>query len=280
MANELTEKRINVVYGRAKHSFRTTISIGMAAVALATSAEAAIYTVQTNADAGIGSLRWAIQQANTNQGLDDIEFQIPGAVPHMITLNTQLPEITDEVRIEGYSQPGASQAAENQIAHLMIVIDAGLVIAGQARNGLVLKTNNSVVRGLVIQNALGFGIRVLGDGNHIAGNVIGIDQKTGVPTDLFLANDGDGVHIRGDDNVVGGFGPEDRNVISGTASSTRLAPTASRSLAIAMRLGAIRSAAIPSGKLSSTLPSATTAPVCGWRETIIMSVGRTRVPAT
>src|SRR4051794_21714260 len=70
MANELTEKRINVVYRRAKHSFRTTISIGMAAVALATSAEAAIYTVQTNADAGMGSLRWAIQQANTNQGLD------------------------------------------------------------------------------------------------------------------------------------------------------------------------------------------------------------------
>ena len=66
------------------------------------------YTVTTTADAGAGSLRQAIPDANANPGADTIAFNIVGAGPHTITLASALPDITGAVTIDGYTQSGAS----------------------------------------------------------------------------------------------------------------------------------------------------------------------------
>ena len=66
------------------------------------------YTVTSAADSGAGSLRDAITNANGNPGADTINFNIVGSGVHTITPATKLPNITDAVTINGYSQPGAS----------------------------------------------------------------------------------------------------------------------------------------------------------------------------
>jgi hypothetical protein len=54
----------------------------------------ATYTVTSTANAGAGSLRQAITQANANAGTDTIDFNITGAGPHIINLTSTLPTIT------------------------------------------------------------------------------------------------------------------------------------------------------------------------------------------
>src|SRR2546423_510284 len=68
-----------------------------------------IYTVNTTADSGAGSLRQAILNSNVNPGSDIIQFNIPGPGVHTISPMSQLPDITDPVIIDGYTQHGASQ---------------------------------------------------------------------------------------------------------------------------------------------------------------------------
>ena len=63
-------------------------------------------TADTNT---IGTLRYAINHANANAGDDAITFDISGAGPHVITLASALPAITDDgVSIDGTTQSGAS----------------------------------------------------------------------------------------------------------------------------------------------------------------------------
>ena len=58
---------------------------------LALPLSAATFTVTTNADAGAGSLRQAITDANGAAGADTIAFAIPGTGPHTIALASALP---------------------------------------------------------------------------------------------------------------------------------------------------------------------------------------------
>ena len=51
----------------------------------------------------------AILAANANIGADFIHFNIPGNAVPSIQPNIELPEITDPVTIDGYSQPGAAR---------------------------------------------------------------------------------------------------------------------------------------------------------------------------
>ena len=50
--------------------------------------------------------RDAIQDANSNPGLDLIHFNLPGGGVHTIRPTRQLPIITDSVQIDGTTQPG------------------------------------------------------------------------------------------------------------------------------------------------------------------------------
>ena len=55
------------------------------------------FTVTNTADSGLGSLRWAITNANANPGPDTINFQISGIAPYSINLLSALPSVTDPV---------------------------------------------------------------------------------------------------------------------------------------------------------------------------------------
>jgi hypothetical protein len=66
------------------------------------------YTVTSAADAGAGSLRQAILDANANPGADVIHFNIAGGGVQTIALASSLPTISEALTIDGYSQSGAS----------------------------------------------------------------------------------------------------------------------------------------------------------------------------
>ena len=71
-------------------------------------AAAATFTVTNTADAGAGSLRQAILNANSSFGPDDIAFAIPAPGVQTITLASGLPPITEALYLDGFTQPGAS----------------------------------------------------------------------------------------------------------------------------------------------------------------------------
>ncbi len=195
------------------------IALPISAAAPAAAAPAgSVFTVTSVDDADDGactpshcSLREAILSANASPGLDTITFNIPGAGAHTIQPSTELPELSDSVIIDGYTQPGASantnptNAGTN--AQLRIQLD-GADKKGVA--GLKLNANDSVVRGLAISRFDGWGIHVGGSGNAVAGNFLGTDF-TGT---VHLPNGGRDLYIGGAYTLIGNSIPEARNVIA------------------------------------------------------------------
>src|SRR5688572_26206575 len=66
----------------------------------------AVFPVTVTADAGAGSLRQAILDANATGGPDDITFNIGGGGLQTISVLSALPDITEAVVINGTTQPG------------------------------------------------------------------------------------------------------------------------------------------------------------------------------
>jgi hypothetical protein len=87
---------------------RRIVGAVLAAFSLAGAVVAANFTVTNTNDAGAGSLRQAILDANANAGSDSITFAIAGSGVHTITPTTPLPAITDPVILDGYTQSEAS----------------------------------------------------------------------------------------------------------------------------------------------------------------------------
>ncbi|HZB46314.1 MAG TPA: FG-GAP-like repeat-containing protein, partial [Pyrinomonadaceae bacterium] len=164
------------------------------------------FTVTNTDDAGAGSLRQAITDANAAAGADVIDFNTPGAGPHTIQPLSPLPAITDPVTIDGYTQPGASAntLAVGNDAVLQIVLDGTGVADGVS--GLVINrfTNASsiVSYGILLQT---------NGGNTVSGNFIGTDSSGAADLGNFI-----GVGMESsNNNTVGGTSPAARNVISG-----------------------------------------------------------------
>lgn len=201
---------------------RTALTVlGASLVALTIGATAApavavplfpFVTVANTNDSGAGSLRDAIDRVNDPSLTKDvILFNIPGGGRQVITPVTDLPALTAPVTIDGYSQPGATQATANANAVLNVVIDAAAL-----SRGLEVLTDDSLITGLVIRDAsvgVGTGVRIEGDRNVVAGNYIGVTANG----EQAAGNSGYGVDVRGEDNVVGGSTVGDRNVISANA---------------------------------------------------------------
>jgi CSLREA domain-containing protein len=210
--------------------------------------------VVTNAnDTGGGSLRWAITSANARLGADIITFNIPGDGVHTISIGeverANLPSITESVIIDGYSQPGSQVNTSLTGSNAVLKIelegsqnpdrseDGRTLLIG---NGLKLRANNSVIRGLAINRVLHFAVDVSHGsfGNQIVGNYLGTDS-TGTRSFLDLFQHiGDGIFVTSDNpgptndnwgiqhlavrigvgannNVIGGASPADRNILSG-----------------------------------------------------------------
>jgi parallel beta-helix repeat protein len=172
----------------------------------------AVYNVTNVNDAGAGSLRQAILDANNNGGADTINVAILGAPgPKTITLQSALPTITEGVTIDATTQAGW---AGNPIVELN-----GNNVAFNAFN---VDTSDVTIRGWVINQFLGSGI-VLdntndpGAGNNvIEGNYIGTDIN-GEVTPQLDSNGGYGIAVYTSDNYIGGPGWMG-NVIAGNGA--------------------------------------------------------------
>ena len=124
------------------------------------------FTVTNTNDAGAGSLRQAILDANANGGADIIEFDISGAGPHTIQPTSALPTITDPVVIDGTTEPDFAGTP-------MIELDG--TNAGSA-HGLDIAADNCTIRGLVINRFDQDGISIQSSDNAVVeGNYVGVD---------------------------------------------------------------------------------------------------------
>ncbi|MEY4906445.1 MAG: hypothetical protein RL260_163, partial [Pseudomonadota bacterium] len=160
----------------------------------------ATYTVTNFNDAGAGSLRQAITNANASGGADTINFSTINPTG-TINLASALPQITGQITLD---------ATKSGVPSL--VLNGGHSIT----NGLDLGpgSDGSTLRGLVIQGFTSAGIAITSSGNTIAGNYIGTDLAGNVAADNSI-----GINVfDGANNVIGGTTAADRNVISGNSN--------------------------------------------------------------
>ena len=164
------------------------------------------YTVTNTNDSGAGSLRNAIQLANSHPGLNTITFAIGGGGPATINLLSALPVISNSAIIDGTSQSGYAGAP-------LIVLNGAA--AGVGTNALTISAGGSTVKGLDIENFSGFGIDLPNGGNNtIEGDYIGTD----ISGSIAEPNSSGGIYIDNSaNNTVGGTAASLRNVISGNA---------------------------------------------------------------
>ncbi len=184
------------------------------------------FTVNTTDDGDDGtcdathcSLREAIEAANANFfASDTVAFNltttdggfVTSTASWKIAPTSMLPEITDPVIIDGYTQPGAVRATSSTAATLKIELDGSNLAPGES--GLKITGGGSTVTGVVVNRVSGAGIRLITNGgNLIEGNYVGTDVTgtTGLANLTGIATD----HSSG--NRIGGTLPRQRNVISG-----------------------------------------------------------------
>jgi len=227
--------------GSAKYpAFGLAVMVALLVMLLAPRlAHARTFTVNSAADTAPDgctatecTLREAIHISNALSTTDTIAFNITTGSSTVKTISprAQLPTITDTVKIDGYTQPGAvpnDTTTNANTAVLKIQLSGAAIPPGAFVSGLTLSENDAggtKIKGLVINSFGGNGVFVRGDGaggSVIKGNFIGTDP-TGT---LDLGNGGDGVRIESSDNVIGGppeVGEdihEPQNVISGNGGN-------------------------------------------------------------
>jgi hypothetical protein len=168
------------------------------------------------------SLREAIIAANNTPGPQDIAFNIPksdagfdGKVFRM-AVNSALPTLTGGgTAIDATTQTLAT--GDTNPLGPEVVLDGRS--AGRIVDGLTVTSSLNVVRGLVINNFSGSGVKIVGAAiqNLVIGNYIGTDE-TGAqarPNQFYgviVASNGSQA------NLIGGTAAEDRNLISGNQS--------------------------------------------------------------
>ena len=141
-------------------------------------------------DSGLGSLRGAIEHANSNSGKDTIRFAIPGAGPWLVNLTAKLPIISDEVIIDGTTQPSWNFATGD-----MVIIDVNGITLGSFDFGLQVSSQNVEIYGLKLS---GWVAGVWADNSNSDSLVIG---KSGAGN-VIVDNDVYGIHISNADSAV------------------------------------------------------------------------------
>ena len=222
--------------------------IGILLCAAAVPLFANTYTVTTTADSGAGSLRQALNDANGNAGADTIDFNVSGAGCDgsgvcTIAPTLPLPNVTDAVTIDGYTQLGASPntSAQGAINTILKIVLSGASIPSAW--GLYVTSSDVALQGLVVN---GFAYAVgSNSSNNVAfrGCFIGVDASgsTAIPN---IA----GVYTYlGDSVVVGGPAPADRNLISGNTDGGVKLDRCSNCLVQGNLIGTDASATAPIG---------------------------------
>src|SRR6516165_5227035 len=149
-------------------------------------------------NAGPGSLRQAILDANANPGPDTIEFDIEPGGAQTISLTSPLPTVADAVTIDGTTQPG-------WMLQPLIAID-GTQLTIPA-NGLTTTADGCAIKGIVLENfASAAGIALYSNNN--------------VVTDCFLKNNNLGVDMESSSgNRIGGLTQRSGNELIGNTEA-------------------------------------------------------------
>lgn len=214
------------------HMRNTRISPRWAAALLmalcCANAGAASFSVGSPSDAGPGSLRQAITDANAAGGANTIVFAIPGSAPHTITLASVLPAISGTLTIDGYSQAGSvknTHAPDQGGLDTVLAIEisgGGAVAPGfYTAGGVVTLT----VQGLVLNRFAGDAITGNGGGPtpsqlNVYGNFIGTSIE-GAALSL-LGNSGSAIRTGFTPAQIGGVQPWQRNLLSGNGGAGAL----------------------------------------------------------
>lgn len=197
---------------------------GAAAPAAAATATAAPIVVTNLNNAGLGSLRAAISQANGSPAGVTITFNVHG----VITLATALPAITRPVVIDGTTAP-----TWNSGGPPVVEVDnndhAGLLFsAGSAGSQLL---------GLAVDDASDAGVTLDARGITLNDNYVGLDLSGAAD-----GNHGPGVLVYSSHNLIGlntsGDAGVVANVISGNQGTGLVLSGASRNTVVANRIGA------------------------------------------
>lgn len=191
------------------------------------------YTVTSGADAGPGSLRQAMLDAQATPGANAILFNIPGSVcPRTIDLQSVLPDITQDLVIDGSSQPGfvgnSSDTGYNGSRCVAIRRAGGsnlahaLRVPSNAPSDTTLTVDSLAFGGFddAIHLADGSGHRIVGSQfGGMVGSVVG------------LAGNGTAIRVTGGAGgaTIGGDAPRALNAI-GDASTGVLVTTSGNSV--------------------------------------------------
>ena len=146
----------------------------------------ATFTVTNLLNAGAGSLRSAITQANAAPGADEITFAVAGAIP----LTSALPAVTGTVSIDGSTAPGFTGSPRVTVN-----------FRGQPGLQFAPGSDGSTLENLSLVRANGAGVTLDASGITLAGNSIGV-LANGTTA---AANSGAGVLVtsRGSANRIG-----------------------------------------------------------------------------
>jgi hypothetical protein len=228
---------------------------------------AANFTVTNTADSGAGSLRQAILDSNANgtNDSDFIGFNIPGAGPHVIAPNANLPELLSEtITIDGYTQAGSSPntrttaqgGLDTQLRIVLsgqnIQLGSGFIDGLRLGTASQLGTGTITVRGLAIarfENQIRVAVNTPG-AVVIEGNYLGSDAA-GVAPPHIGGSGWIGLNARSyrGNMRIGGLLPAQRNLFVGTG----VGATAGVGIAVEDLVGGI----IVQGNQIGTDPSGT-----------------------
>ena len=170
--------------------------------------------VTTNANAGIGSLAFALQRANTNIGPDTIRFE-PAFdwANNPILVDALLPIITDDSTvIIGNVDPGLTPD--------VTIINNYSGADSDLRYGFQIRSAYNEIRGFIFSGFDTFDdhavLVYLNDAhfNTIAGNYFGLNADGSVATGNYSSVS---IFSGARHNTVGGYALADRNVISGSS---------------------------------------------------------------
>jgi len=173
--------------------------------------DAFILSVTNNNDSGAGSLRAAINSANSNGGFNIIKFAIgTGCGPHKITLSSALPNITASVLINGYTQTGA---VENDLdvgydAVFCIILDGA---TNHIANGFKVLSGAATFEGIAFSGFTNAAIDLHGGSGHVIEG-IRIGGSTGGGA-LAPVHDGIDVWLGVHGVTIGGSENHSRNII-------------------------------------------------------------------
>ena len=209
MAKRRGSRSVGSVWCRA-------VLAGVVVIAAPHASAATFFVTNTN-DAGPGSLRQAMLSANATPGLDAISFGIslpPGALATIAPL-TPLPDITDALSINGYTQAGTAKNSLPTGFNAVVRIRISGASAGAGAAGFVIKVTQVTIDGLIIDGFGGGAIRVVAgtpaSAIVITGCVIGKGYGAAP-----LAGNLRGVSVEAVPNTrIGGHLDEDHNLIAG-----------------------------------------------------------------